>query len=214
MKEVSRFRRPDFADPEGVRGELALWLKDNKEEQVDPAPLRMHIDESKRTYRLYAQVSNVPNLGWALFDRNMTMLDCDETTKAYQDAHIPKKNQFPTVDEMMAARPTATNELVRQWEKTKIHGHTHGRYVKGSSMYVAYMIEVKSPLPLMLQALREVCEEHADLLEGKAIDLWKSQGLLGEDYDLTRRFLHIWNIAPAMSQLYDSGLVLVDEVKS
>lgn len=211
MGEVSRFRRPDFADPQGIRESLGEYIKERRGK--DEIPLRAHIDEGDRTYRLYAQVGNVPNLGWALFDANLTMLDCDETTKAYQDEYIPKKNQFPTVNEMMEIRPQATTELVRQWEATKIHGQTHGRYIKGASMFVSYMIEVHSPLPMIIESLKEVCEEHADMVGRKALEVWKSKGFIAEEYDFSRRFLHIWNVAPALSALYDSGLQLVDEVK-
>jgi hypothetical protein len=220
--KVTRIKREDYSDPEIIRGQLAEFLKEKKDASLDEVPLRMHIDDEPRNFHIYAQVHGVPNLGWAMFDANLTMVGCDKVTAEFSSKTIPIVGKYPTVDELMAARPKATTELIRQWHHTKIHGNTHGRYRRGGSQFVSYMMEIPSPLPLLQASLEHLCIHNKVAFDEETVEqmvnnVWTGQGAdvgMESGLDISRTFMHVWNIAPAISALYDSGLLCIDTVRT
>jgi len=212
MSSITRITRPDFGDEIEITERLAEWISSRRDVSEETS-LRMR-DESPRDFRIYTQLTGAPRLGWGLYDGNLTMLDCDKTTKAFVDKALQMKGEHPTLKEMMARRPRATTELEAQWQATKAHGYSIGNYQKGSSAFVSYMIEVQSPLPMLIEAMQDVCEEHSAAVREKLFQKVREHNYMGLDAEISRRFLQIWNVVPAMSMLLTADMTLVDTVRS
>ena len=212
MSSITRINRPDFGDEIEIAERLAEWISSRHDVSEDKS-LRMR-DESPRDFRIYTQLTGAQRLGWGLYDGNLTMLDCDKTTKEFTDKALQKKGAYPTLEEMMEGRPRATAELEAQWQATKVHGYSMGNYQTGSSAFVSYMLEVQSPLPMLIEALQEVCEEHCEEVREKLFQKVREHNYMGADAEISRRFLQVWNVVPAMSILLTADMTLVDTVRS